>query len=959
MIQGYQPPELLIRQSFQNTDSTTRERLSALVIGPQYTWPDPETDTLEKVEVSADTLVYDLTFTDSDGIAVTSTEAEGWRVDSDSVQAYIEGAEYSLHTSASVAGTAELTLSNQLRLSKILRSTGSGLDADFKGRDIQVGDLVYITETTTQRKARRKVTGFLGEVGDGSYTTIANFGSNPIATSATGITKFSAPSNVTTITGGTSVLSLSDPLKISDYLAEGFRFTDADGNVRAGTKATIKVLSYTTGAGTAVVSFEDGLTANQIVNFTFAGGAMTFASGSIERVATGAALVVTYATGAPAPGDRIVVTVTIAYETAVAHLSVTDEGNLPSTSNRFYAKVKVGTSIAGSVGDYTYGDAVVTVYDRLGLVPATDVDVPAETDTDIPIGSTGLTLVILSILSPALDQIGLRTGDIYYTDFTAPTASNIDYDGVILDGPAALGNAASQTLSVKFRRSAAGEFTALDFADSVLPVTLDAELGQASLENTIAWTKYVSAFGDGYKYPTIVSNADGVTPTTVYVTWRASKIPVASEGVLSIASASDLALLGKLDPRNDLAFGAYAAMQGSVGKTIYAIRTAGPEVEDFAETLEKVARQDYTYALAALTTNKDIGKLVALHCEAMSEEDVKNFRRAYFGVDSPGDYLVVDKTIDDAPYTATVTAYSGGNLRVSFEEAIDLNALGILAGDYVVIDGTSYTINSILPDGNELILKTGPAFPYTSPVELTVWRKDTADSQASYVENVAKYINSRRSPVVWVDGGTTYDGDGNLVQIPVRFTAAFLAGLRSNTTPWLGLSRAAVSFLVSAAPMYLKYSRELLNRVASNGVFIVTQAVESGPVYVRHQLTSDVSHGSLAYEDSIGTNVDDLSFQFKDAFEPLIGITNVTPETLRVAEQRGTSILVEARTSETDPLIGPQIIQFFNALGEPGAISVAAHPRFKDRIIAKAQVEVPLPNNTTIIELTAVSGITI
>lgn len=964
MIQGYQPPQLLIRQSLQNVDTTTRERLSALVLGAQYTWPDTDTDTVEKAAVDSETITYELKYTNSDDIEVFASEANGYRLDESSITFWLEGAEIPLHDGELDASTS-LSKPNQFRLdaSQILRSTSTNLDAAFNGREIQVGDTVYIDETATNRSAKRKVTGFLGVLSDPEYTVISNFGSNPIASTAEAATLVRAPGNVSGITGGTTSVTLNLKSEISKYLVNGHRFTDELGYVRAGNKATIRVLSFDAEdeTGTAIISFEDGLTAKVIADFTWDAGTYTvaFASGSLPHVTVSAGLSVVYLAGqAPAVGDEFVVTVRIAYELADSTIfAITDSfGDAPVKDNRFYVKVKTGNSISGS-GPFTYGNAVVTVYDKNGILPAVDVTVVHGTPITINFGDTDLSVTIDAIST--LTQTGLRKGDIYYFDYTAPVASTVDFDGVTLDGPAAIGSAESQTLTIYFRNSANGEVTADDFADGNIPFAVNAENGTVSLENTVAWTKYVSAFSSGNQYVTIVANGDEVTDSTVHVTWRASKIPALSEGIITIASISDLDQLGVIDPKNDLAFGAMAALQGANGKTVYAIRVAGDTVEDFETTLAKIEREDYTYALSPISDLKEVGKTVANHCEDMSAEDVKNFRRAYFGVDSPGDYILADEVSEGNPYTATITAYSGGNLRVTFIESIDLNTLGAKPGDFIVVDGETFTIAQVLPNGSELILKNGPAFPYTVPVEVVVWRKDTADSQGAYVEGIAGYINSRRCPVVWTEGGMGYDALGNLIPVSAKFAAAYVAGLRSTTIPWLGLSRAQVSLLVSAAPMYLKYSKAILNRMASNGVFILTQTVEDGAVYVRHQLTSDVSHGALAYEDSIGTNLDDLSFQFKDAFEPLIGITNVTNETLRVAEQRGTTILVEARTSETDPLIGPQIIQFYDENLAPGQITVKVHPTFKDRIIAKAQVELPLPNNTTIIELTAVSGISL
>lgn len=962
MIQGYQPPELLIRQSFQNVDSATRERLSALVIGPQYTWADPSADTIPTVDAAAGATDYALEYTTAAGSTVEANLAGGYRVDASSIQAWAKDAYITLSNTLSTDGQADLATPNELRTPTILRSTVGTLDAQYHGREVQYGDYVSFTEDLSARPGLRKVVGFLGKLSLPDYTEFANYGSNPITGAAAGMSALSKPANVSTVTGGTTALAIAVPTIVGSYLTNGYHYTDASGNVRVGAKATLRVLTFDLGnnSGTLVASFEDGLTAAVNVPFTWNTGtrALTIASGQIPLVGVTANIVITYMAGQfPAVGDTTVVKVDAPYARATnANFVVADAfSSYPVKNNRFYVKAKTGTAISGS-GPYTYASSVVTIYDTLGIVPATDVTVTRGTDITIPIGSTGLTVTIQDI--DTLTQSGFRKGDIYFTDYTAPAASKTEYDGVLLDGPAAIGDNVTQLINnITFREKASTlELKPQDFVGGELPITVDTETGIASLDNTSSWTKYVSAFTTGNQYRTLNPAVSG-DDVQIYLTWRASKIPAESDGVIQIASVSDLSELGELDPKNDLAFGARAALQGALGRAVYALQTAGPEVADFEAALAKIERHDYTYALAPLSSDKAVGKLVANHCTDMSAEDVKNFRRAYFGVESPGDYIVADTTPDGDPYTATITAATGGNLRVQIVEDIDLNALGVIPGDFIVVDGVSYTIKTVQPSGTELLLKTGPDLPYSVSTDIVIWRKDTADSQASYVENVAKFINNRRCPVVWTEGGNTYDASGNLVPAKVYFTAAFVAGLRSATTPWLGLSRAEIPFLVSAPPMYLRYKRTLLNRVASNGVFIITQSVEDGPVFVRHQLTSDTTHGSLVFEDSVGTNIDDLSFQFKDAFEPLIGITNVTTETLKVAKQRGHDILVGARTSQTDPLIGPQLIQFFNKDMEPGDITVMAHPKFRDRIIAKSFVEVPTPNNSTIIELTAVSGI--
>lgn len=956
MIQGYQPPELLIRQKLQNVDTSERERLSALIIGPQYTWPDLTVDSVEKVEVDADTIVYNLAFTDADSNEVVANPLEGWRLDEDSVKVFLENAEVPLHTATSVSGTALSSKPNQIRFSQVI--AGTGLDATFRGRDIRVGDLVYITESSTSRTAVRKVTGLLGELSTPEYSNATSHPSNPANSSPAVPFIVSAPAKIDTgeSIAGTSSTALEDPVFLSEIASRGNKYTDeTTGAVHSGAKVAIKILTFTgTTSGTALISFEDGLLPSSVVSFSWNSGTevLTFAEGSIEMFTEDDALDFQYFTGTlPAVGDLIKVAFKVGYEQE-EFVVVDSWGTAPTEDNKFYVKVKSVALTTESAGpSYNYGPAVLTVYDQKGLLPSTDYTYNYDDGAEIIVGDTGLSISI-----PA--SFIFRTGDIYVVEYTAAAASSTVFDGVILNGSAAIGNAASQTLAVKFRKSVDGELTSVDFVDDILPVEVDADAGTASLVGSVAWTKYVKEFATN-QYPTIVAKVGSSSAPKVYLTWRASKVPADSEGLIQIYAEEDMAQLGKVDPDNDLAFGVYAAIQGASSKAVYALRTDGSSKAAFESALQKVERQDYVYALAPMTNDLEIAKLVAEHCEAMSQDDVKNFRRAYVGVDSPGEYLLIENDSEGNPYTATITSYSGGNKRVSFVQDIDLNAEGVLPGDFIVVDDTRYTIQSVSPSGDELVLKTGPDFPYTSPTALQVWRENSADSQAKYLINFAKSIDSRRCSVVWEEGGMAYDSSGNLFETPVKYVAAFIAGLRSTTIPWLGLSRADVTFLVSAAPMYLKYTRSLLNEVASNGVFVIAQSVEEGPVYVRHQLTTNADGGALAYEDSIGTNLDDLSFQFKDEFEPLIGKTNVTNETLSVAEQRGTTVLVDAKTSQDNPLVGPQIIQFYDENGEPGQVTVKVHPRFKDRFILKAQVEMGLPNNSTIIELTAVSGVSI
>lgn len=71
------------------------------------------------------------------------------------------------------------------------------------------------------------------------------------------------------------------------------------------------------------------------------------------------------------------------------------------------------------------------------------------------------------------------------------------------------------------------------------------------------------------------------------------------------------------------------------------MRVATDDSAGFTAALTKISSTDYTYALAPITTDLDAQLVVATHAGTMSQPDVKNFRRAYLGYDSPGQYQVL------------------------------------------------------------------------------------------------------------------------------------------------------------------------------------------------------------------------------------------------------------------------------------------------------------------------------
>ena len=115
-------------------------------------------------------------------------------------------------------------------------------------------------------------------------------------------------------------------------------------------------------------------------------------------------------------------------------------------------------------------------------------------------------------------------------------------------------------------------------------------------------------------------------------------------------------------------------------------------------------------------------------------------------------------------------------------------------------------------------------------------------------------------------------------------------------------------------------------------------------------MTTKSDKGNLYYEDSVGVNIDEISFQVKSELRPYIGRRNVNPATLRDIFDDMFQIL---KTKTQDPgfgnSIGPALIGFTDLV-------VRINDTFKDRIDVSAQLQVPLPLNVIDVTLNATAS---
>lgn len=451
----------------------------------------------------------------------------------------------------------------------------------------------------------------------------------------------------------------------------------------------------------------------------------------------------------------------------------------------------------------------------------------------------------------------------------------------------------------------------------------------------------------------------------LYVEYRVQVIPMADEDIFDIYSESDIETnFGTIAIENELAYGCYMALKGSQGRHIYAIRVRSTDADGFLEGVRKTESNSSTYNFGVITDDVEVMEAVADFGNEMSAPDVKKWRVTRVGVDFPGEYDLTSAANDATPLRATLTinqtidGHTGTLLTTTSD--IDFLALGVNGretalhyGDKVRVNSTGavYVIKRIL-GAQALLLETGPTTS-TGEVSITLIKADTAANEAEYVTNLAKNFADRRVTVIWTDQAKNNNDKGALVVIPNKFLACEVAGLASAVLPQKSLTHTEVTGITQASRMYTKYTQKQLDNIAKEGVMVITQDAKATACYVRHQLTTDVNHGSLYYEDSCTRNLDNISYHIVDEIHNFIGHANVVVPALRKLEAKLVTLLANFTQDTVDDMVGPSLVDYSD-------LTIIQDPVFRDRIIVKVKLYLPLPlNNIKVYEMAYTAQVTL
>lgn len=929
MIPNYSSiyPQLTIAQVLEQTSAAPVQRLHGLVVGPQYLLSRFGKEVLPVTGFSTGS--QELPFTYLDELeAVKSISTITHTVDQASVRLFGSGLEASLASFASDGNAAKFYLSslmepNVIRLNTktVAGATEETLDARLNGRGVSVGDIVYVNDGVSPAPRRRKVIGLRGK------TLVSNYGTNDASDNKAAANSAFNPITSIPVNGDLATIAAPEGFAITTTGALEAKVRGSKLGNRYGEEF---ILTVTKGGLPNVAEFTvssaSGLW-NAVGVKSAAGAGSTF---SITSVAAGGELAGVNVVLTPtAPTTTVEVGQVFQFQIfgrydrlAAAQLVTSDTGAGYTGPRNTTYMVQV---VTGSVANFT--NAVVRVSDSAGIdVVQNGVVITA--GQAINLGTFGLKLAFTAG-NQAVGQGGLRAGDIYFINAVASVKSSVDYDTVVCDGPVvdpSLFTDTATPLAVEFRTGFSGEIAKTAAADGqAWTANASRVLTSAALSLKVGdtWAPFANGIG------------------TLSVEFRALVRPTANEDVFVIETAADIeAKAGVVDLDNDLGYGASRMRSGAQGRMIYGLRTDGTGRAAFAKALRKVESSKLVYALAVMTDDLEAIQAATDHVATMSNEENRKFRRLYFGSDSPGEYPVLQAKPDGSNFTCTIRAMAGTNVLVHTDDDVDFNLLNLAEGDLLklVASGDTYVIREVLPSGNELILEAGPDNPISPAVGFQIWKSDSPESQADYISQRSMAVANRRAVNVWTENGTAYI-KGVRTVIPNRFIAAEVAGLRTAVLPQQGLTRTEITSITDASPMYLRYDKELLNKVASHGVFIVTQDSNSGGVYIRHQLTTETDKGSLYFEDNAGVNLDVRCFNLDDILDSQVGKKNATPRVVSsIRTQIVDSLSDDLQVDAEDIDLGPPLLGYEDLV-------VEIDPTLRDQINVSMTDILPLPLN--------------
>ena len=465
---------------------------------------------------------------------------------------------------------------------------------------------------------------------------------------------------------------------------------------------------------------------------------------------------------------------------------------------------------------------------------------------------------------------------------------------------------------------------------------VEAEATYNDLEGTINLKHALIRDGAG------VAKANSSAP--VYVQYKALRKDVTSSatspGLLVFNSIAEVeSLIGPVTQDNPLAFGLSLAFLNAPTISLSALGVDETSADAPDGTLDGYQRAlDYlelkeVYAIAPLTQDREVHKLLSLHVTELSKPESKKERMGIVSMAIPTEKeptLVISGTATIGPeingkYVLTF-ADDTLNIPTALNGKTDANNTTIVGGvgqDYTTQagiyldregDAFKYWVSKVvgtnqvqieindafLPGGgpgtggnDDGFYKTDNAaladFPANGELVTILVRQAAIDTSttagklaacealAEIAGGASGYQNRRLVALQPEQVGTTLDGTELLV--PGHYVGAAIASMIGQQNPSQPFTNLPMVGFTRPVGSNDKFSETQMSTAAAGGIYWVIQDTPGGPLASRHQLTTDVT-SLKTRELSILKSIDYLSKLIRNQVKRFIGRNNITKQLL-------------------------------------------------------------------------------
>lgn len=878
-------PQVQVFQVYNEISPTLVEPLRALVVGPDFHVEKYSESNKNNVSIGEYSNVSVLQ-------AAYPSRDSGDSVDQSFSRLFLEDADLKFYDYS--IGTNEWTVTpTEAAAANTVLATGNGFARDPSlARDVRAGDYVWLNaggETLFTRIAR-----LLPEQLPSSVDSNAN-------ASSLNLSSTSSTSSDATLTGSISGES---------YTVNASNFSALD----TGDISDTYVVEIVVPGDSTVANEVQAVITTQSGNDNVSGNVILSGAGSSTTIPLGTkGAVVTVDTVNFAQGDIIEVQV---------FMDFTPTGSADITG--VYTGAKDVTYSLEIVEGGVVGSDTIVLRAR-SLSGVNDFDIISITDDNpVAFGSYGL-----SVAFDNGDE--LAKGDVFVFSAVASTDGAINRIATVDAIPTIMLGLPDVSVKIFSRENL--------------------EVPRLRPDGSVAWEQSLSTVS---VHPNLVVNHPVLSNVEVYsasayLEWRGYRTSANTGAVQSIQDVSEISQYFTTDagPDSVLAYGVRKALANSNGLDVRFIAVPNENLDSWAGALDRTTEVSSVYGFVPLTYDKSVHDIFASHVETLSSPELGRWRVTWLPTEVPE----IAKVAGDESTVATIVDYPAapGTQHILVESTdIDFVDEGVRAGDLIRtnfgLDAAGnetyleYRVDLVI-NNNQLILEDGPANPIVVAERFEIWRNLNSADKVSLLTLDNSYGSKR---VRKIFPGTIEAAEG---AVSSMFVAAAYAGFRSGVAPHQGLTNVALSGF-SAVPAIREFSRAQLDQLANAGYFIVTQDVNTGVIYARKQLTTDVSSVAFA-EDSVVASDDAIAYSYASVLENYIGRTNVTPTNLALIKADLGAMTQTLRTRGFSRTLGGLVI-------DASIRSLRPHAVYPDRVVVVMDVIRPAPLNN--LELYLVYG---